>query len=208
MSTTFANNIRKLRNEKGLSQVELSELLHVTRSTVARWENGSRLPDAIMIYKIAQCLETDVNILLSSVVQSDDSPNIIIVDDRKIFLEGAMTILKEVLPEATIKGFTRPSEAVEYAKANRVALAFLDIEIGKTSGLELCRTLLTINPRTNVVYLTAHIEYSFNAWSTGASGFMLKPITPEGLQTQLNNLRYPFFGGGTCFRWEETYLNE
>ena len=196
MSTTFANNIRKLRTEKGLSQIELSELLHVTRSTVARWENGSRLPDAIMIYKISQCLETDVNTLLSSAVQSDDSPNIIIVDDGKIFLEGAMAVLQEKMPYAIIKGFTRPSEALEYAKTNRVALAFLDIEIGKTSGLELCRTLLTINPRTNVVYLTAHIEYSFNAWSTGASGFMLKPITPEGLQTQLNNLRYPFFGGG------------
>ena len=94
-------------------------------------------------------------------------------------------------------GFTRPSEALEYAKTNRIALAFLDIEIGKTSGLDLCRTLLDLNPRTNVVYLTAYIEYSFDAWSTGASGFLLKPITPEAIQTQLKNLRYPFSLGGT-----------
>ncbi|MBE6003207.1 MAG: response regulator [Lachnospiraceae bacterium] len=52
---------------------------------------------------------------------------------------------------------TRPSEAVEYAKTNRIALAFLDIEMGKTNGLELCRTLLEINPRTNVVFLTSYL---------------------------------------------------
>ena len=52
-----------------------------------------------------------------------------------------------------------------------------------------------INPRTNVVYLTAYSGYSLEAWDTGASGFMLKPITPEGVQAQLRNLRYPFHGG-------------
>ena len=100
------------------------------------------------------------------------------------------------MPNATITGFTRPSEAIEYAKANRIALAFLDIELGKTNGLELCRMLLEINPRTNVIYLTAYIEYAFDAWSTGASGFMLKPITAQGVQAQLKNLRYPFSSGG------------
>ena len=99
------------------------------------------------------------------------------------------------MPSAIITGFTRPSEAIEYAKSNRVALAFLDIEMGKTNGLDLCRTLLAIYPSTNVVYLTAHIEYSFDAWSTGASGFLLKPITTESLREQLKILRYPFSRG-------------
>ena len=85
---------------------------------------------------------------------------------------------------------------IEYAKKNRVALAFLDIELRKTTGLELCRALLDINPRTNVVYLTAYSNYALDAWNTGASGFMLKPITPEGIREQLENLRYPFFTGG------------
>ena len=104
-------------------------------------------------------------------------------------------MLEQVMPGATVIGFTKPSEALEYARANRVALAFLDIELGKTNGLDLCRALLDINPRTNVVYLTAYSGYSLQAWDTGASGFMLKPITPEGVQAQLKNLRYPFHGG-------------
>ena len=171
MNRLFAETLKKLRTNKGLSQRELAMRMYVTRSTVARWENGSRLPD-------------------------DDAPNVIMVDDRKIFLSGALPILEEVLPGATIMGFARPSEAIEYARTNRIALAFLDIEMGNTSGLDLCRTLLALNPRTNVVFLTAHIEYSFDAWSTGASGFLLKPVTPEAVREQLKHLRYPFSSGG------------
>ena len=197
MSMLFAGTLRKLRSERGLSQQELAERMYVTRSTVARWENGSRLPNAVMISRLAECLNIDFSTLMSAAAESDESPIVIVVDDRKIVLSGAVSILENVMQDAVITGFTRPSEAAEYAKENRVALAFLDIEMGKTSGLDLCRTLLEINPRTNVVYLTAYIEYSFDAWSTGASGFMLKPITEEGVREQLKNLRYPFFFGGT-----------
>ena len=196
MRVLFAETLKKLRTGKGLSQRELAERIYVTRSTVARWESGSRLPDAVMISRISQCLDTDINTLLSAAFESEEAPNVIMVDDRKIFLSGALPILEEVMPNAIITGFTRPSEAIEYAKANRIALAFLDIELGKNNGLDLCRTLLTINPRTNVDYLTAYIEYSFYAWSTGASGFTLKPITAEGVRAQLKNLRYPFSLGG------------
>lgn len=192
----FAETLKKLRTDKGFSQRELAEQIFVSRPTIARWESGSRLPDAAMIFRLAKCLGVDVNTLLSAALENDDAPNVIMVDDRKIFLAGALPILEEVMPNAIITGFTKPSEAIEYARANQIALAFLDIEMGKTSGFDLCRTLLKINPRTNVVYLTAYVEYSFDAWSTGASGFTLKPITPEGIREQLKNLRYPFPLGG------------
>ena len=196
MSSLFAETLRKLRTEKGLSQRDLAERMYVTRSTVARWENGSRLPDAAMLSRLSGCLDTDVNTLLSAAMESDESPHVIMVDDRKIILTGGLPVLEAVMPNATVTGFIRPSEAIEYARANRVALAFLDIEMGKMSGLELCHKLLEINPRTNVVYLTAYSDYALDAWATGASGFMLKPITPEGVQAQLKILRYPFSLGG------------
>ena len=170
--------------------------MYVTNTTVSRWENGSRLPDAVMISRLAGVLGVDVNILLSALTQSDEYPNIIMVDDNNIILNGSLPVLEEVMPNASVTGFIDPSDAVEYAKTKRVALAFLDIEMGIVSGLDVCRELLEINPRTNVVYLTAYSGYSLDAWSTGASGFMLKPLTPEGIREQLKNLRYPFWTGG------------
>jgi transcriptional regulator with XRE-family HTH domain len=196
MSLYFSDTLKKLRTEKGLSQQQLADRMYVTRSTVARWEIGSRLPDAAMIARLSEVLDTDVNFLLSAQALSDEHPNVVLVDDRKLILTGGLPVLEKVLPNATVSGFTDADDAIAYAKANRIALAFLDIELRNTSGLDLCRELLKINPRTNVVFLTAYSEYSLDAWSTGASGFMLKPITPEGVRAQLRNLRYPFRTGG------------
>ena len=196
MNMSFADTLKRLRTEKGLLQQELAKKLSVTRSTVSRWENGSRLPDVVIISRIAEVLDVDVNVLISAAAQSDEHPNVIMVDDNKVILTGGIPIIEEVIPNANVTGFIKPSEAIEYAKVNRVSLAFLDIEMGNISGLDVCRELLKINPNTNVVYLTAYREYSFDAWKTGANGFMIKPITPDGIREQLSILRYPFLTGG------------
>jgi len=196
MNTLFAETLRKLRAEKGLSQKQLGQKMFVNQSTVARWENGSRLPDAAMITRLSGVLEVDVNSLLSTAAMSDESPNIIMVDDSKVILSDGLAVLEDVMPNAAITGFIWPREAIEYAKTNPVALAVLDIELGTASGLDLCRTLLQINPRTNVVYLTSYPDYSLDAWDTDACGFIVKPLTPEGVRKQLKKLRYPFLPGG------------
>ena len=195
MNVRFAKTLRELRVKSGLSQRGLALRMYVTQSTIARWENGSRLPDATMISRLAQCLDVPVDTLLVAAAE-DETPNVIMVEDREVILTGGMSVLEQVMPNATIVGFAWPSEAIAYARENRVSLAFLDIELGGESGLDLCRALLDINPRTNVVYLTAYAEYSLDAWGTGASGFMLKPITADGVRGQLAKLRYPLAPGG------------
>ena len=195
MNTLFARTLRKLREERGLSQKQLGQQMFVSHSTVARWENASRLPDATMICRLANCLGVDVKELFQLAAQSEENPNVIIVDDSKVILSDCLAVLGEVMPNAAITGFIWPLEAIEYAKKNRVALAVLDIELGKASGLDLCRTLLEINPRTNIVFLTAYADYSLDAWKTNASGFMLKPMTAENVKEQLKKLRYPFSAG-------------
>ena len=196
MNMLFADTMKKLREEKGLSQNEIAKRMYVTRTAVSRWESGHRLPDAAMITRLSDVLGVDVNILISAAAQSDESPIVIMVDDNKVFLNDGMPIIEEVIPNAAVIGFTKPSEAVEYAKANRIALAFLDIEMIDVSGLDVCRKLLEINQRTNVVYLTAYRDYSFDAWDTGACGFLLKPIKPEDVKKLLAKLRYTFPTGG------------
>ena len=63
---TFAETLHKIRTDKGLSQQKLADLLFVDRSTVASWETGRRVPDAVTMRKIANALNVDVNLLLSS----------------------------------------------------------------------------------------------------------------------------------------------
>ena len=196
MNVLFAETLRKLRVEKGLSQKELGKQMFVNHSTIARWENASRLPDAAMIIRLSKCLGVDANTMLQLAAQSDESPNVILVDDSSVIVSDGLTVLEEVMPNATITGFIWPREAIDYARTSRVALAVLDIELGTASGFDLCRTLLEINPRTNIIFLTAYADYSLDAWKTGAIGFMLKPLTTEGVKEQLKKLRYPFPTGG------------
>ena len=196
MNFLFAETLKKLREERGLSQKQLGQQMFVNHSTIARWENASRLPDAAMTIRLAKCLGVDANELFQLAAQSDESPNVIMVDDNDVVLADGLTVLEEVMPNATVTGFIWPKEAFEYAKANRVALAILDIELGTASGLDLCRTLLEINPRTNIVFLTSYPDYALDAWKTEASGFMVKPLTPESVKEQLSKLRYPFPMGG------------
>ena len=36
----FAENLQKLRKQKGLTQEELAEVLYVSRTAVSKWESG------------------------------------------------------------------------------------------------------------------------------------------------------------------------
>ena len=196
MDTLFAETLKKLRTKKGLTQAQLASLMFVSGATISRWESGNRMPDATMITRLARVLTVDVSTLLSIAAESDESPNIIVVEDNKDILSYNLLILEEVLPDAMIAGFNRPREAIEHARATRIDLAILDIELGKGSGLNLCRALLEINPCTMVIYLTAYPDYALEAWNTNSCGFMVKPLNPDGLRRQLKMLRCPFSMGG------------
>ena len=50
----------------------------------------------------------------------------------------------------------------------------------------------TLRKRSN----TPYPDCAFDAWKTEAIGFMVKPMTPEGVREQLKKLRYPFLTGG------------
>ncbi|MBQ8074678.1 MAG: response regulator [Oscillospiraceae bacterium] len=192
MAKKFSEQLVKLRTEQGLSQQQLAMKLFVNRSTIARWENGSRVPDLMLLRRLADCLNVKITDLLPNDPGSETSPVVLMIDDEDIVLAGGLKVLFEALPEAEIVGFSRPSEALEFARSNNVRLAFVDIELGTQSGLTLCEKLLEINPTTNVVFLTAFPDYSLKAWNTGASGFLIKPLTPEAVKKQLSRLRHPF----------------
>lgn len=60
----FSKNLKKLRNEKGMSQKVLADQLHVERSTVYGWETKDRVPDAEILIRLAAVLNTSIDDLL------------------------------------------------------------------------------------------------------------------------------------------------
>lgn len=62
----LADNIKRLRKSKGLTQEELAIRLNVVRQTVSKWEKGLSVPDAEALQRLADILEVDIKQLLGA----------------------------------------------------------------------------------------------------------------------------------------------
>ncbi len=71
----FNENLKSLRKAKGLSQEELAIRLKVVRQTISKWENGLSVPDADILIKISEILETSVSKLLGAKIIHDSDNN-------------------------------------------------------------------------------------------------------------------------------------
>ena len=64
-------NIKAVRNSKGISQEELAIKLNVVRQTVSKWERGLSVPDSEMLISISEALETPVSVLLGETLTEE-----------------------------------------------------------------------------------------------------------------------------------------
>ncbi|RBQ24605.1 hypothetical protein ALNOE001_00320 [Candidatus Methanobinarius endosymbioticus] len=54
------NRLEELRNEKEISQIELANILEVSRQTISSLENGRYNPSVILAFKIAEYFEMSI----------------------------------------------------------------------------------------------------------------------------------------------------
>lgn len=69
----FQDNLKALRKEKGFTQESLAIELHVVRQTVSKWEKGLSVPDAEMLQKLSEVLETPVARLLGAELPEEEA---------------------------------------------------------------------------------------------------------------------------------------
>lgn len=58
------DNIKAIRQSRGLSQEELAIKLHAVRQTISKWERGLSVPDADMLIALSEIFEVPVSTLL------------------------------------------------------------------------------------------------------------------------------------------------
>ena len=66
----FSENLKAVRKAKGYTQEELAIKLNVVRQTVSKWEKGLSVPDADVLSRIADVLDTKVSVLLGGSVKN------------------------------------------------------------------------------------------------------------------------------------------
>jgi len=61
---TFANRVKILRLERGLTQTELGKAFNLTKSAVSSWENRGRFGDEELLKKLAAYFDVSLDYLL------------------------------------------------------------------------------------------------------------------------------------------------
>jgi DNA-binding NarL/FixJ family response regulator len=118
----------------------------------------------------------------SAVTTSGEATRVLVVDDQELVRAGFGMILErnglEVVGEAT-----DGDEAVRLAAQLDPDVVLMDIRMPRMDGIEATRRIIAHRPVTRVVVLTTFDldEYVYEAVRAGASGFLLKDISPSDL---------------------------
>lgn len=135
---------------------------------------------------------------------------ILIVDDEKMAKEDLVQTVHLLKPYAGIASFENPMEALDLCKDEKFDIAFLDIEMPGMDGLALAEKIMELQPRMNIIFVTAYSEYSLKAHGIYASGYLMKPADTQSVKKALAHLRYPLEGGKIqihCFGKFEAFHN-
>lgn len=60
---SLGSNIANFRRVKGLTQAELAKAIGVSKSYIAKIEEGKKVPQIKTLVRIAKCLNVDVKLL-------------------------------------------------------------------------------------------------------------------------------------------------
>lgn len=104
---------------------------------------------------------------------------LIIADDEPILLDSLAHKLSKYWPQATILArCLSGEEALEAIQDHPVQVAFLDIQMGTMTGIEVA---LAAQKHCHFVFITAFDHYAVSAFETGAIDYLLKPYSDERL---------------------------
>ena len=116
---------------------------------------------------------------------------LIALDDE----EGALKLLsgavRAVCPDDELNTYSLPRTCLDECRKNPPDVAFLDINMPGTTGLEVAKKLKAINPKVNVIFVTGYSEYAAEAFGMRASGYLTKPVTSRDIKREMENLRNP-----------------
>ena len=114
---------------------------------------------------------------------------VIAVDDEVLML-GALVAAIEASPDIReVTKFSDCEEALAFATSNFVDVAFLDINMRGMGGLVLAEKILAVRPNCKIVFCTGYEEYAIPAFKLHASGYLMKPISAEDVQAEIDNIK-------------------
>ena len=113
----------------------------------------------------------------------------IAVDDELYMLETLEEAVRASSDISQVDCFSSCSAALAYATENPIDIAFLDINMRGIGGLGLAEKLIELQPRCKIVFCTGYEEYAVSAFQLHVSGYLMKPITAEAVQKEIDHIK-------------------
>lgn len=113
------------------------------------------------------------------VVMADDEPGVMLL---------LCSILSKLEGALVVGTAENTSDTIALIREQSPDLAFLDIELPDMKGIELAEKLREIKPDIEIVFITAHQEYSLDAFKLYASDYILKPIDEERVKSTFRRI--------------------
>ncbi|MBU3143202.1 LytTR family DNA-binding domain-containing protein [Clostridium sp. CF012] len=114
---------------------------------------------------------------------------VLIGDDE----EGMRMILRKAIEK--VEGFKLIGEAADgeavltFVEESRPQVVFLDVEMPKLNGIECAKRIIDVNPKTIIVFATAHATYMTDAFQLYAFDYLVKPFKLDRVYQTLNRIK-------------------
>jgi two-component SAPR family response regulator len=113
----------------------------------------------------------------------------IAVDDEVLMLGALAAAIKASSDISEVSQFSDCDEALDFVKENPVDVAFLDINMRGMGGLALAEKIVGFCPECKIVFCTGYEEYAIPAFKLHASGYLLKPVSAQDVQAEIDNIK-------------------
>ena len=113
----------------------------------------------------------------------------IAVDDERLMLGALAAAIKASPDISEVFQFSSCDDALAFVKENAVDVAFLDINMRGMGGLKLAEKIIDACPDCKIVFCTGYEEYAIPAFKLHASGYLMKPISAEDVQGEIDNIK-------------------
>ena len=169
----FKDKLRTLRTERGLSQQELADAIYVSRSAVAKWENGLGLPGRASMEALTAYFAVTPDAL------DTEQPELVIVEkNRKLRRQGSVlsalgsllstllvALLMTLITSANY-GFTSEMAAYTYADCSRISTPDYDFYYTTDFEGEAWECINSFRP----------VKKNFYGFTVSASDYEYRPV--------------------------------
>ena len=114
---------------------------------------------------------------------------VIAVDDEELMLRALVRAISASPDVKEVIKFSNPEKALNYVEENPIDVAFLDINMRGMGGIALAEKIIKLRPNSKIVFCTGYEEYAIPAFKLHASGYLMKPISAEDVQNEIDNIK-------------------